>query len=578
MNKVTITQLSEEVVNKIAAGEVIERPASVVKELVENALDAGATRIVVDLQRAGKELIKVSDNGCGMSKEDAQLCIMRHATSKIRTANDLFNIRTLGFRGEALSSIAAVSHFVLMTKKKEYVSGVQLVVSGGNVRELKEIGAADGTTIAVHDLFLNTPVRKKFLKSDGHELRQILDIVTKYALLNPKVSLSLQNNGKSVFSSEATGELLSTIASVYGNTIAKELLEVSVVKKGLKITGYLSKPTITRSDKSQQTFFVNGRAVTSPVIDKAFHEAYHSVLFIHRYPTAVLHIEVDPAFVDVNVHPTKKEVKFEQSNVVYRFVYHAVRDVLQKENLIPLGEIKSPFNYQSFSKYSFEPSSQTMLQSASLSAPLLVREQELSNDLISESSKFPPIKLLGQIHKTFFVAETPGGLLIIDQHIVQERVLYERFMRQYMNNAVKTQAMLEAAVVDFSAADAAVVQEHLDNFEKLGFIIESFGGNSFLVRSVPLIFGKAQPKELLVDLIDQFRSGKRDALSAKVEEIVTRMSCRYSVKAGDSFTLPQMHIWLRELDQCNLAYHCPHGRPIFVKLSVNELEKMFMRK
>ncbi len=569
-----IIQLSEDIINKIAAGEVIERPASVVKELVENALDAGATIISVDVKRAGKELIKVKDNGCGMSPEDARLSVERHATSKIRIAEDLHHIQTLGFRGEALSSIAAVSHFILVTKEKEALSGTRIVVSGGIIQKVEEIGAADGTIVEVHDLFLNTPARKKFMKSDSTELKNIIDIVTRYALMYPKTAFAVAHDGKIVLQSESA-DLLSVIASLYGNAIVKELLPVT--KDGsITITGFISKPTFTRGDKEHQTLFVNGRYVKDHVITHALHEAYHSVLFVHRYPFAVLHVEVDPSVVDVNVHPTKKEVRFEKSEVVYRAVYHAIRDVLEKEELIPDVEMRQETlsqlsSYQTMPKYAFEPSMQTMLSAQA------AFEAAEPRAVVIEGSAFPPMKILGQIHKTFFVAETPGGMLVIDQHIVQERVLYERFMRQYLESAVKTQALLEAEVMEFAPHDAVVVGEHINELERLGFLIEEFGRNSFLLRAIPMIFGRAQPKELLGDLIQQFDSG-RTAVEQKAEEIITRMSCRYSVKAGDTFTVQQMESWLKELDKCSLPYHCPHGRPIFVRITADELERMFLRR
>ena len=333
-----IIQLSEDIVNKIAAGEVIERPASVVKELVENALDAGATVVDVDVMKAGKELIRVRDNGCGMSSEDARLCFLRHTTSKIRSADDLHGIRTLGFRGEALSSIAAVSHFVLTSKEKGALAGIEIVVSAGIVGAVKEVGCPDGTCIEVHDLFLNTPVRKKFLKSDTSELGHIVDIVSRYALVHSSVAFTLTHNGNVLFRSTAAGVLDSLIA-LYGADVAKELVPVTAEADGIAVTGFISKPTVSRADKTDQRIFVNGRLVSSPLIQHALHEAYHSTLFVHRYPVVALSLAVDPARVDVNVHPTKKEVKFENGEVIYRFVYHAVKDALVQHNLVPSGSL-----------------------------------------------------------------------------------------------------------------------------------------------------------------------------------------------------------------------------------------------
>ncbi len=569
-----IVALSEDIVNKIAAGEVIERPASVVKELLENALDAGATVIDVDVMKAGKELIRVRDNGCGMGAEDARLCFLRHTTSKIRSADDLHGIRTLGFRGEALSSIAAVSHFVLTTKEKGALSGTEVVVSGGVIGGVKEAGCADGTCAEVHDLFLNTPVRKKFLKSDTSELGHIVDVVSRYALVHSSVAFTLTHNGNVLFRSAASG-MLDSLVALYGADVAKELVPVSAEAAGIVITGFISKPTVSRADKTDQSIFVNGRLVSSPLIQHALHEAYHSTLFVHRYPVVALSMTVDPTRIDVNVHPTKKEVKFENGEVIYRFVYHAVKDALVRNNLVPEGSIAIQSTLSDgLPRYTFEPSSQTVL---SASPALVLREEETQTEYVS-SSKLPPLRLLGQIHKTFFAAETPGGMLIIDQHIVQERVLYEKFMRQYMENAVQTQALLEPSLVEFSSPDAVVLNEHLSELQGLGFSLDHFGGNSFLVRSIPLIFNRAQPKELLHDIVHQLSSGARTAIAQKAEEIITRMSCRYSVKAGDTVGVVQMKALLSELDACTLPYHCPHGRPIFIMVSIDELEKMFLRR
>ncbi|MBS3139025.1 DNA mismatch repair endonuclease MutL [Candidatus Woesearchaeota archaeon] len=311
-----IIQLSEDIINKIAAGEVIERPASVVKELVENALDAGATAIDVEIKKAGKELIRVKDNGCGMPEDDAKLCILRHTTSKIRQADDLHNIRTLGFRGEALSSIAAVSHFVLTTKEKSTIAGSRITVSGGVLQRVEQAASADGTTIEVHELFLNTPARRKFMKSDATENAQILDVITRYALYYNSVFFRLISDGKSLLQS-GNSDQRATITTIYGASLAKELLNVEKEDAGIRVSGMISKPTVTRANKDYQTFFVNGRLVKSPMIEHALHEAYHAALFIHRHPFALLKIEIDPALIDVNVHPTKKEVKFEKSELVF---------------------------------------------------------------------------------------------------------------------------------------------------------------------------------------------------------------------------------------------------------------------
>ena len=563
-----IIQLSEDIINKIAAGEVIERPASVVKELVENALDAGATAIDVEIKKAGKELIRVKDNGCGMPEDDAKLCILRHTTSKIRQADDLHNIRTLGFRGEALSSIAAVSHFVLTTKEKSTIAGSRITVSGGVLQRVEQAASADGTTIEVHELFLNTPARRKFMKSDATENAQILDVITRYALYYNSVFFRLISDGKSLLQS-GNSDQRATITTIYGASLAKELLNVEKEDAGIRVSGMISKPTVTRANKDYQTFFVNGRLVKSPMIEHALHEAYHAALFIHRHPFALLKIEIDPALIDVNVHPTKKEVKFEKSELVYRFIYHAIRDVLEKENLIPQMEMPSSFHSEQLHlTKKFDTSSQVILATtAPRSLP----------SMVNHSETLPPLRLLGQIHQTFFIAETAEGMLIIDQHIVQERVLYEQFMQQYMKSAVMPQVLLQPVIVELTQKDALMLGEHEEQLQQLGFAIDGFGGNSVRVRSIPSIFGRLQPADILPDILGQLRDGMTTSVENKAEAMITRMACRASIKAGDNCTIPQMQQLLGQLQHCKLPFHCPHGRPVFINVTREELEKMFLR-
>ena len=569
-----IHQLSEDIINKIAAGEVIERPASVVKELIENAIDAGATAIDVEVKKAGKELIRVKDNGCGMSAEDAKLCVLRHTTSKIRQAGDLHNIRTLGFRGEALSSIAAVSHFILTTKEKGNVAGTKVTVSGGVVQRTEEAAHGDGTTMEVHELFLNTPARRKFMRSDATETAQILDVLTRYALFYTTVSFRFITDGRMLLHTGGSGE---TITEVYGASVAKELLKVEKESEGMRVTGMISKPTFTRGDKEYLTFFVNGRLVKSPLMERALHEAYHSVLFIHRHQFALLQLDVEPSVIDVNVHPTKKEVKFEKGDVVYRFVYHAVRDVLEKENLIPQMGIQHTELDQMRLTKAFDTSTQAVLAAAPM------RSMQIGDAMGAEyehkvDTRLPPLRLLGQVHKTFFIAETAEGMLIIDQHIVQERVLYELFMRQYMKKAVKPQMLIEPAIAELAPKDVLLLSEHEEQLQELGFSIEAFGGNSVRVRSIPSIFGALQPAEMLPEVLGQLRDGRVTSISGKAELVITRMSCRASIKAGDSCTIPQMQQMLEQLEKCTLPFHCPHGRPIFINVTRDELERMFLRK
>ncbi|MFH1405613.1 MAG: DNA mismatch repair endonuclease MutL [Nanoarchaeota archaeon] len=578
-----INLLSDDLINKIAAGEVIERPASVVKELVENSLDAGGSKIVVEVKDSGQKLIKVSDNGEGMSEEDARRSILRHATSKINSVDDLFNIKTLGFRGEALASIAAVSQLSLTTRQREEIEGFNFVVEGGDIISSGVAGAEQGTTIEVHNLFFNTPVRKKFLKTDAVELRHIVDIIIRYALANPDVSFKLIHEGHALVNSPAVEDSRSKISSLYGIGVAKEMLEVEYGNEDVIVTGFIAKPHQARNDKSQQVLFVNGRWVKNNDITKAVYDAYHSTLFVNKHPLFVLNLELDPEKIDVNVHPQKHEIKIEQTDLVYNAVFIAVKETLERNNLIPVlefnfeqqflpntlrperktertGEIeelegreetgKNEGEAQSNAgrkirrlslfdlteeekngwekeenaeikndndltkenpdeenrtkksrragKYLFEESTQTVFvdddkhnkdnydpkdeflietelgekETRIEAAKSRIAEEYSLAEELPGTIKLPPMKILGQVNKTFFVAETPGGVLFIDQHVVQERVLYEKFMEELMNKKVSIQELLQGEVIDFSIVQRIIIEDNLDLLEKLGFRLE----------------------------------------------------------------------------------------------------------
>lgn len=604
MPKINI--LPEELINKIAAGEVIERPASVIKELLENSLDAGATRIIVEVKDYGKQLLKVSDNGEGMDEEDARKALLRHATSKIKDINDLFSIQTLGFRGEALASIAAVSKLTLTTKQKGALEGFSLMVEGGTVTNEGIVASEKGTTIEIEDLFFNTPARKKFLKTDAVELKHIVDVVTQYALIHSQVSFRLIHDLKELLNSPSVEDWRSNLASIYGVEQAKELLEVEHENNitGIKVYGFISKPYDARNDKTMQSLFVNQRWIRNEELTKIIYDAYHSLLFVNKHPVFVLNLTLDPTKIDVNVHPTKAEIKIEQKKEVLEAVFNAVRDTLKKNDLLPVMDfqaeqqltfgsaIKKEEKKVEAHKYAFESSEQSALQ---------VKESEVVSygdeivpeitpnftygspitiptaDTIPESDKLPPLRLLGQIHKTFFVAETPGGIVFIDQHVVQERVLYERFMEQLMNQRVAMQNLLRGEVLELTPVQKLLVEENKERLKELGFLLEEFGENSFVLKTVPTLFGRLQPMELLFEVISELKE-HHNRIEQIQEEIITRMACRASVKAGDTLTVTEMHRLLYELSQAKFPYTCPHGRAVLIKIETDELEKKFKRK
>ncbi|MBU1974350.1 MAG: DNA mismatch repair endonuclease MutL, partial [Nanoarchaeota archaeon] len=582
-----INLLTEDLINKIAAGEVIERPASVVKELIENSLDAQATKITIEIEDCGKKLIKISDNGSGMSEEDTKTSILRHATSKISSQEDLFAIQTLGFRGEALASIAAVSQLSIITKQEGEVEGFNLIVESGEIISSGILAAETGTVIEVRNLFFNTPVRKTFMKTDPVELRHIIDVVTRYALINPEIAIKLIHEGHELLNSPQVPDLINNLASLYGVKLAKDLLEVNYQKDGLTVSGYVAQPHQARNDNTQQSVYVNQRWVKSGDVSKAVYEAFHSLLFHGKHPIFVLNLEIAPGMIDVNVHPQKTEVKFSQKDTIFNTVFTAVKETLQKNNLIPELDIK--FEEQlSFgqkiktkilkkAKYKFEPSNQETLEDEEYATPeedILIPEQ-WKEELIKEI--LPPLRILGQVQKTFFVAEAEDGIMIIDQHVVQERILYERFMAQLMNKQVATQSLLRGEMIDLTPTEKILIKENLIELKHFGFQLESFGENTYLLKTIPSVFGKLQPKELLYEIINNFKYGK-NKLEQIQEEIITRMACRASIKAGDEVTVGEMQKLLDELANCKLPYTCPHGRSIMIKVSIDELEKKFKRK
>lgn len=600
-----IQMLTEELINKIAAGEVIERPASVVKELLENSIDAGASFIDIEIKEYGRELIKVSDNGSGMPKEDARLAIVRHATSKISSVNDLFSIATLGFRGEALASIAAVSRTIITTRTNDSVEGFSIEVEGGKLISEKTIGCPQGTTIEVHNLFFNTPARLKFLKPGAIELKSIADIVTRYALIYTHVAFRLVHNGHSLLSTAASKDMINNITSVYGKDTAKQMLSVNFKNTIAQVSGYVSKPSTLKNERNYQSFYVNGRYVKDEVITQALYDAYHTLLFVNKHPVAVLNIVLNPENVDVNVHPTKDRIKFSNPLKVYEAVFDAIRETLRnnslvtdysvKEENVPMSRFGSSAPQQSSFANNYlqntlhqntvqnpEPEKAAAVQSMPLFSGKEVQDT-IANEFINPHekvvlSKLPAMKILGQIAKTYFLAEADDGFLLIDQHVVQERALYEKFMEQFSSSNVAKQQLVSPLVLEMSPADNAIVIGKMAELSSLGFEVEQFGNNSFLLRTVPAVFGRVQAKELFYEVLNELSESKKNSLSALTEEVITRMACRASIKGGDACSVPEIIALLKELDKCKSPWTCPHGRPIIIKFSRDEIEKMFRRK
>ncbi len=608
--------LPDSLISKIAAGEVIERPASALKELIENSLDAGAKRIIIDLEDAGRKLIRVKDDGEGMSAEDAERAIQRHATSKLSAEEALFAIASLGFRGEALAAMAAVSRMTLLTKTADAQQGFALEIEKGIILSRKACAAETGTALEVKQLFYNTPARLKFLKSDAVELKHCLDAVMRCALSCPEVFFQVKHNGSILLQAPALGDMRSTVAALFGATLAKTLLPLEHSCASCTVKGFIAPPHQARNDKSQQFLSVNKRWIRNAELSRAVYDGYHSLLFTQKHPVFFLHLSVDPASVDVNIHPTKAEVKFVHQEAIMQAVRNAAYETLQQNTLIPQvkGGKEIPFPSalpQPTSKYVFDASTQNALQvhetvqtwpdTASeerkaisgkigtgpgehwpgmlpaLSAPPTPSAPPEIKAAAAHPRRLPLLRLLGQIHKTFFVAETVGGLIYIDQHAAHERVLYEKFMKQYVNKEVKVQRLLRPELVEFTASEKALLLQYRAQLQEIGFELEEFGGNTWKILSIPSLLGRLQPRESIHDVLLLFQEGREKVLETK-ETIATRMACRAAVMAGDVLTIEEMVNILRELEMTELPFTCPHGRPTLMNVPVEELEKRFKRR
>jgi DNA mismatch repair protein MutL len=559
MSKIII--LDDDLISKIAAGEVVERPASVVKELVENCLDAGAKRISVEVKDGGKKLIKVTDDGCGMKAEDAKLSLERHSTSKIRSADDLFNIRTLGFRGEALPSIASISKFELITSDGNG-TGTKVAMEGSRPKGQTKAGCPKGTTVVVEDLFFNTPARLKFQKGRSTELSHIVDIVSKFILSNPQVLFSLKSDGEEVVSSVGSGKLTDSIASIYGVDMAKTMLEVS----GPNVKGYVTQPVVTKSDRYGESFFVNGRFVRNALLSRALEEPYRTLIPGGKYPIAVLFIEVDPADVDVNVHPTKREVKFSRPDVVMKAITAAVSKVL--------GEVGAEAEAKPYSgnwrvaQDNWKPEMIKILEEL----PTSNIQPQNNSQIIGAKSQ---ADTLFQHNLTYIISIDGEDLVMIDQHAAHERIMYEKIKNKIISGI---QALLVPKSVEIEPSQFALISGNLSEINELGFDIEIFGKNTVMVRGIPAALKIQNIDTALSEIISELSSSfKIKSIDERREAIWKMMACKAAVKAGDKLSAYEMEILIRELYSTSNPTTCPHGRPTLVKITRGEMEKMFGR-
>jgi DNA mismatch repair protein MutL len=599
-----IQRLDERVVAKIAAGEVIERPASVVKELLENAIDAGATQITIEITGNGQRFMRISDDGCGIPNDEMELAVMRHATSKLRTVEDLETIDTLGFRGEALASIAAVSHLTLLSRPQHGLTGTQLRIEGGEVRHNQAVGAPAGPVLTIEHLFFNTPARLKFLKSDQTERRQITNVVMNYALAYPQVRFSLAQDGREILYTNGTGELSDALINLFNVDEFRQMIAVQGEENlqtggAVQIWGYTSAPDFSRTDRSRILLFVNGRAIQDTKLSYAVIQAYHTFLMTGRYPVAVLMIAIPPSEVDVNVHPAKAEVRFSDPSLVFTAIQRAVRRALIEEasphtdmrggRFDPVASTLADAPSQVSLNLPLEESGQSARQRdlyGNQHALKLNATAEAQDDLTAipegpdapiKPRTLPMLRVVGQVSAAYIVAEGPAGMYLVDQHAAHERILYEQFMAAYHRQESMTQQVLAGQTVQLSPLDARLIEENLSLLESIGLQLEPFGPKTFTVRSVPAMLADANPQALLASIVSDLAQGVNPGEQSIEDKIIRRVCKQAAVKAGQVLSMDEMQRLIRQLERCESPHTFPHGRPTILHMSADHLAREFGR-
>ncbi|MFO7821006.1 MAG: DNA mismatch repair endonuclease MutL [Lentisphaeria bacterium] len=614
--------LPEETANRIAAGEVVERPASVVKELLENSIDAGADKITVRTENGGRKLIQVSDDGCGMDNDDAMLCLEAHATSKINETYDIDRISTLGFRGEALPSIAAVSRFRLQTRPHEKVAGVELVVSGGTLRDVLDCGCAPGTDIQVRNLFFNLPARRKFLRRPATEDMHIQETVLLQALGHPNIAFELEMNGQKVLQAGRNIDTGSRIAMLLGKDTFRSMIPVDYQEAGINITGYISRPGVTRSKRREQRAFVNGRPAESSSIFYGLREAYHTLVMKGRYPPVVLYVDMPPDQVDVNVHPTKREVRFRDGRTVAQIVSAAVRRALREfaagdsVELQPhlanrgggLKPAESPPSTPVATEQRFpnwERNTSPVQPAVSGDTPPAQASPETAwpTDVSSENAQgqasgrwadnyatpngpspsaatrneLQHLEVLGVYKALYLIAEGPSGLVLIDQHAAHERILFEKLLAAAEAKDGTSQPLLIPVTVELSPSDADILENNRGEFTRLGFGLEEFGGGTYVINAIPAHFPQENVSGMMQDIIDELRHGTGRAPRAD-EIAVAQAACKHAVRSEDPLASDEITRLIEDLARAEMPYTCPHGRPVMINIPDSELQKRFGRR
>ncbi len=615
MGKIRI--LPDNIVSKIAAGEIVERPASVVKELLENSLDAKSTQIQIELRAGGQKLIVVSDNGEGMTRDDALLAIERHATSKIRDTQDLFSIKTLGFRGEALPSIAGVSRFKLTTKIKEALVGIKISVDGGTVKSVEEAGCPEGTTAEVRDLFYNTPPRLKFMKTTETELTNVLDIIQREALSHPDVGFKVSHEGRPLLQLPQRKTIKERLLEIFPDT---KLFEVEAEAEGIKVNGFMSSPEDMRTTTQKLYTYVNRRAVRDRFLTRILIDSYGRLIERGKFPQGILLMDIPPEEVDVNVHPTKNEVRFRRTRVVGDLIKAAVSEMLRVAPWIKdyhervENAVQGFFEKSCFSKKipqvskdgSFEIRSntemlressyrgipenreensglqpiyiETTLSHASITESLSKLRETARPDLFKQENFFSTLDLIGQLGELYIICASRRGMILIDQHAAHERINYEKLKNAYLKREIETQELIFPLSLELPSDEAELLGEHREEMESLGIKIEEFGKGSFLIRSVPALLGSADIEKLLKDMIGEIATlGREKSFTEHLDHAIATMACHSSVRASQELNLEKMKALLQQLDSAQFPHSCPHGRPVARELTFEELEKMFKR-
>lgn len=626
MAKINI--LDDSTINKIAAGEVVERPSSIIKELVENSIDAGSSYISIEIENGGKDLIRIVDNGSGIDKDDVNKAFLRHATSKINTVEDLSSLESLGFRGEALASIAAVSKLEMLTKTEEALIGLRIVLDGGKIREKEATSANRGTQISVRDLFFNTPARRKFLKSNQAEAQAITDIVNKIAIGNPSIKIKYINNSKTIYETLGDGSIINAIRMIYGRDISENLIEIDYRSKYFNISGYLGNNNIYRGNRNHQHLYINGRYIKSPNISKKINDAYKAIIPINKYPIYFVNISVDPAKVDVNIHPSKLEVKFDQEEEILNELSDFVRGILLKSSLVGRykdnsrgKDLYNKNSFAGFNSFSYSPkevennltstairedvsnscSNQNTNESPRGQADMIqtpIRLSDINNGGIQDKKEvdskmeyqqssfieespdrnpdFIGLKFIGIIFDTYIIFSKNDDMIMLDQHAAHERIRFEMYMSKYKANDISVQMLIDPIIMDLDANDMDTVRKNIDVFSSFGFLVEEFGHRSISIRGLPNTFGEPESKRFIYELIDGL--GKIDNIYDTKYDEIAEIACKSAIKGNDKISIEEAKHLIGQLEECSNPYTCPHGRPTMVKMTRYEIEKLFKRR